>query len=307
VTLIREIQKDLEGVADVQTVLRKCKILAARLKSTKFAQWVEWELNGYPASYSPPEYRRLAITYYASFISLGWRVPQAAVPLQVVPAEHREAFTYIDFREGIAKAVSLAGPDRSVMVQRPELIFAIQGKMYPEMECHSVWGEISHIEFEQLISSVKSRILDFSLRIESENSNAGEILPDTEPIPPEKLRPLVQNVFYGSVGAVAQNSEHFSQTVNNTLSPHDLTKFVAEFVEHIDELGLDKRQKQRAEAQLAALKAESIEDPDQVVVKQAGRTLRNITEGAIGSLLATATQPTVWHWIHQMLTVLSKK
>jgi len=41
-----------------------------------------------------------------------------------------------------------------------------------------------------------------------------------------------------------------------------------------------------------------------VIVKQAGRTLRNILEGAAGSLLATAAQPTVWAWIHQVMQKL---
>jgi hypothetical protein len=42
-----------------------------------------------------------------------------------------------------------------------------------------------------------------------------------------------------------------------------------------------------------------------MVVRQAGRTLRNIIEGAIGSLAATAAQPAVWHWIQQALSTLS--
>ena len=59
-------------------------------------------------------------------------------------------------------------------------------------------------------------------------------------------------------------------------------------------------------AQLAILKTESTSDLDLGIVKQAATTLRSITEGAIGSLLATAAQPTVWHWIQQVLGHLSK-
>jgi hypothetical protein len=67
-------------------------------------------------------------------------------------------------------------------------------------------------------------------------------------------------------------------------------------------LKLDPRQKQRAEAQIETLKAELAGEPDQEIVKQALRTLRNITEGAIAGLLATAaTQPTAWQWVHHVL------
>lgn len=96
-----------------------------------------------------------------------------------------------------------------------------------------------------------------------------------------------------------------TQDVKLRIETHDLARLVTDLTKHLDELNLDARQKQRAEAQIAALRAELGEDPDPAVVRQAGRTLRNITEGAIGSLLATATQPAVWQWIHQTLASFS--
>ena len=46
-SLLRDIQNDLSGPSgDITTVLRKCKILAARLGSDEFSRWVDWELNG---------------------------------------------------------------------------------------------------------------------------------------------------------------------------------------------------------------------------------------------------------------------
>ena len=94
-----------------------------------------------------------------------------------------------------------------------------------------------------------------------------------------------------------------TQDVNVRIETGDLTRLVTDLTKHLDELNLDARQKLRAEAQIAALKAELAgEDPDPVIVRQAGRTLRSITEGALGSLLATAAaQPTVWQWIHHTL------
>lgn len=94
-----------------------------------------------------------------------------------------------------------------------------------------------------------------------------------------------------------------TQDVKVCIETHDLARLVTDLTKHIDELNLDARQKQRAEAQIAALRAELAgEEPDPTIVRQAGRTLRSITEGAIGSLLATAaTQPTVWQWIRHML------
>lgn len=84
----------------------------------------------------------------------------------------------------------------------------------------------------------------------------------------------------------------------------DLTRLVSEVLSHLGELHLDATQKRKAEAQIATLQAQLADEPDPVIVKQAGRTLRNILEGAAGSLLATAAQPTVWAWIHQVMQKL---
>jgi len=185
-SLLREIQNDIAGSgSDIVSVLRKCKILASRLGSKEFAQWVAWELDGYPDSQPTPDYRRLTITYYASFFGMGWEVQKAAIPLQVVPPEHHDRFTFVEFRDGIAKADSLARSTHGVTVARPELAFAVQGKMYPQLQCHNVWGEISPIEFQQILSAVRNRILDFSLSIEAENPDAGEAPPNSQPIPQE--------------------------------------------------------------------------------------------------------------------------
>jgi hypothetical protein len=125
---------------------------------------------------------------------------------------------------------------------------------------------------------------------------------DNSDVPIEKTQPAtINNTFHAPVGNVAQHSSHFSQTAGIEVKSEDLAKLVAELSAHLDELSLDTRQKQRAEAQLATLKAELMGDADPEIVRQAGRTLRNLTEGAVASLIATAVQPTVWHWIHQML------
>ena len=83
-----------------------------------------------------------------------------------------------------------------------------------------------------------------------------------------------------------------------------MVALIEAFTNHIDELPLDARQRQRAEAQIATLRTELADKPDTQIVTQAGRTLRNITEGAVASLIATASQPSVWHWVQQTMKTL---
>ena len=153
-------------------VLRKCRLLAARLGSAEFSQWIEWELNGYPESQPTPDYRRLRCGLYASFGNSAWQVARQPVPLMVVPEGHRRTFTEIEFREGIAKLRRFI--DNGVRMDRFIVVGALEGEMYPDMACDGAWIEVPGYEFEQLTSAVKNRILDFALKIEAENPDAGE-------------------------------------------------------------------------------------------------------------------------------------
>jgi hypothetical protein len=116
------------------------------------------------------------------------------------------------------------------------------------------------------------------------------------------LQPVTYNIS-GVSGPNARVNIHSHDHSSNaaTIGREELTRLVTELTAHLNELNLDARQKQRAEVQIATLQTELAGDPDREIVGQAGCTLRNITEGAIGSLLATAAQPAVWQFIHQML------
>lgn len=98
--------------------------------------------------------------------------------------------------------------------------------------------------------------------------------------------------------------EAVNQTVNynDTATLNDLHKLVEIFETHIDELILEPAARRKATAQVATIKAQLEDEPDPIIISQAGRTLRNITEGAIGSLIATAVQPSVWTWAGQLMS-----
>lgn len=294
-TLLREIQAQAASAeGDLATVLRKCKILAARLGSEPFAQWITWELNGYPTDVPVPSYRGLSVQCYANFLGVGWRADRQPIAWPLV-GEETNPLTRIDFREGVAKASALI---KGATIDKPELGFLVQGKMFPDLNCVGAWIEVSGGEFVQLLSAVRNRILDFVLEIEAANPDAGEAPPNTHPVPDQKLQPLVQN-FFGSIGNFAQNSQQFSQTA--TITASDLKRLVTEMNEHLKALNLSAKDNNLVRSQLDTITAQLRDEPNPVIVREAGRTIRNLTEGAISSLIATAAQPTVWSWVQQLL------
>jgi hypothetical protein len=201
----------------------------------------------------------------------------------------------------IATIASLAKRQALSIPWPQELAVKYGAKGTNEFECLRAWQVVNPDDLLGVLDTVRTRLLEFSLKLEAENPDAGEAQPDTQPIPTEILRPLVINSFYAPVGSVAQNSDGITQLATIGILPEDLTRFVTELTAHLNDLRLGEHQEKRARAQIEAIQAELEGKPDQSVIAQSGRTLRNITEGAVASLVATATQPTIWQWIHQML------
>ena len=121
----------------------------------------------------------------------------------------------------------------------------------------------------------------------------------------EGARPGVENNFYGPVGNIAQNSSRFSQAADLGIQRGELAKLLEELTAHFHEMNLDARQEQRAKVQMATIEAELDGVPDSGIVRQAMKTLRAITEGAIGSLVASGAQAYVWPWIANVLAKFS--
>ena len=105
---LRDIQNDLAtSDSDITTVLRKARILTARLKNKGFEEWVGHELNGYPDKTALPKYRILHVQSRAHLI-FGWqRLPRAQVMVSLIPEKYRDCAEIAYLLEGISHYASL--------------------------------------------------------------------------------------------------------------------------------------------------------------------------------------------------------
>jgi hypothetical protein len=92
-------------VSPVATLLRKVKVVAARLHTGQLEQWVQHELMGYPSEVPLPEYRGPfaveAAGHFAGPFQSGLR--NAPIPSIGFPAEQRGALFTMAFRQPIAE------------------------------------------------------------------------------------------------------------------------------------------------------------------------------------------------------------
>lgn len=340
-TLLRELQRDaLDPKVDITTVLRRARVLAARLNNAEFVAWIQHELNGYPAEVDLPGYRILHVDAKA-YLLIGYtQIPQARVMASQIPEQFRHWATTSNVSGSISELSSLiAGVDNKAHdgLQCPwpqELAVKFGGAGYGDgrvrVQCIKAWQEISVAAVVGIVETVRNRLLEFVLQIEAEAPGAGEVAPGETPLPQDRVTQIFNNYISGGVTHIAaadssgvssnvqvgsmsnsqiqQAGPHSSQTSSFSRGSRewsDLDRLVREMSERIDELNLDERTRRKAEAQIRTIQAQLADDePEPGIIGQAGATLRNVTEGAIGSLIASATQPSVWHWVGHAIAVL---
>lgn len=95
-------------------MLRKCQILASRLRHEPFKEWVIHELNGYPDEAALPIYRgSLRGEVKAHLVgAFGRSAKNVSVPLTSFPEQIRDRVTEFKFFQGVAMLESLIADAR---------------------------------------------------------------------------------------------------------------------------------------------------------------------------------------------------
>lgn len=179
-SLLEEIQQAaVDGNQDLGTVLRKCKLLAARLGSKPLEDWLLWESNGYPKGVPVPDYRIWQLTLKGHFAGpFGSAYNNAPIPLACLPEAARKSYEFYENRESIAaiETVLSRAKDKpgSLNVNTGDLAMVLGMKVYKNMNCVQAWAEVENGRLVEVLNSVRNKILDFSVAIWKEAPEAGQ-------------------------------------------------------------------------------------------------------------------------------------
>lgn len=216
-SLIHDIQAaSIARDSDIPTLLRMCKLLAARISYQEFAEWVDQELNGYPSIKGLPDYRVVRVDSYGSFIGSFSQADKLQISLSVLPQELQEQYRHAYMGSSISAYTALLSGEKSGSVQEPwPVALAVHNasKLTPNMQCVSAWKEIPIGAIVRLMDSVKTRVLGFAIDLEREAPNAGELpIGSQPPLSREKMTQIFNTNITGNVGNVANASSGFSQS-----------------------------------------------------------------------------------------------
>jgi len=113
----------------------------------------------------------------------------------------------------------------------------------------------------------------------------------SEPDKPTQYFPAVNIINVNNMVGSQIQQGNFNSTQTGTFEGHntnELIKFMEELKEKISQLNLDSKNTQEINAEIATIEAQSKSSrPKNNIIKESLRTIRNIIEGATGSVIAT--------------------
>lgn len=220
-SLLREIQTAaIDSNQDLASLLRKCKVLAARLGSSEFKEWVERELSGYKSVEDLPDYRIFHVNSKGNFSgAFGSGMKNADIPMVCIPEEFREVISTSYMAEPVASIEALVKNNDSGAVQEPwnpDFVVLVGRKIYQHMNCMQAWKVVPVNGLVATLDEIRNRILNFVLEIEAEDPDAGEAALNSSPVAKEKVQQIFNTYISGDVQNVATGSHSFEQHANKS-------------------------------------------------------------------------------------------
>lgn len=210
-SLLEEIQTAaVDGTTDLGTLLRKCKVLGARLGSVQLENWLLWESNGYPENVPVPDYRAWPLELKGMFSGPFLSTTRLPIPLLCIPEKARKLYESYECRESVAGIEALLKTGQTnLIVSTGDLALAVQTDVYTNLNCVQAWAECGSGHLVELLNVVRNRILDFALAIWKESPSAGEsgaAAKDSHLSPSQLTQIFNTTISGGSANLIAANN-----------------------------------------------------------------------------------------------------
>lgn len=206
--LIQGLQSDiLDSRTSLSSILRKAKVLASTLRNERFEKWVDNELNGYPGNKEEiPDYRQGPTESFGHFAGpFGSGMKNAPIPTLNLPEPVKEFASRFFLFEGVRALESLVEKDSSSFCERwPANIIALTSdRVYEGYVCMSAWKSISRGQVEQVLDTVRNKLLGFILELQKKHPKISESKDAISKVPREEVTSAVNTFILGSYNVVA--------------------------------------------------------------------------------------------------------
>jgi hypothetical protein len=142
--------------------LLKTKVLLHRLGEHQSVNWVNMELNGYPDE-NVPEYRIIQSAALGNITNGAWYYKSQTLPLMHLEDDIREYFDKSRIGQSVAVLESFPPNEKLSRKVAPEFYSLLSQSFGGGYEIQHAWVEISAGSIEQILTQIRSRLLDFVL------------------------------------------------------------------------------------------------------------------------------------------------
>lgn len=240
-SLLHEIMKSIADGDPLGSALIKTKLLANRLESVVLEDWVSHELEGYPDDVTVPDYRIASVHYTGHFTDGRMMYDSQPVPSSVIESLAGEEWVRFPLRDGIHSIDDALTSKDSKSIHMisgsAELQVRYGNKIFTNLNCLRLWGEININAFRKIDGTVRTRLLDLLMKVEKQVPSAVEITITSnikQPASTEAtVKKIVYQTIYGGVTGVVSAGDSIGNTVNVTVN--DLESLI----EALTDAGID--------------------------------------------------------------------
>jgi hypothetical protein len=153
----------------LNSALLKTKVLLHSIGKKDLATWVTNELKGYPDE-NVPDYRIVGAEVRGSIVSPGWQMHDYQLPIMHLTEKQQKDLTVAHYTMSIAsieESVSRFRSKGSKLIRHlpPEYGAFFQEALTSGTQVFSSWCVINMVGVENILTEVRSRLLDFALEL----------------------------------------------------------------------------------------------------------------------------------------------
>jgi hypothetical protein len=201
----------------LSVVLRKCLVLAQKLKNERLKIWANQELNGYDSITSLPDYRIFNAPAFGDYIGIaGSSLKNYPLPAYLLKENHRDYATRVFLAQAIGalEDVVCNGNDRNLHFQWPaDLITLYQEEFEMEngMVLASAKQVLSTSAVAGLLDNIRNRTLNMALELQSELGT--EDLTKITAAEIEKVERTITTNIYGGTNIIASGHSQVNTSI----------------------------------------------------------------------------------------------
>lgn len=282
--LVLELQRDcLDPKSETSDLLRKALVVSRKLALPGIQDWVNHELQGYPAGVEIPKYRTIHGIAKLKNEYNGW------IPFMVPDAKLSKRLSTRQMRSGLRELEEIISSrgNNEIFIHYPPGVELELIKLLPAPGPIAL--QVSPSSFVAIFESIRNKILEWALDLESQGITGNNYsFTGSEKVAAQNSYNIVNNIGAMHNSQLQQVSDGSHQVQNNSVPLADLTSFADALLSQGQDLGLDQDELDELQSDVSTIKAQlASPKPKSGVIRSLLTSVKSALEGAAGNVLAS--------------------